>query len=76
MRCCCCNTNLNDFESTLRSVATGDFLDMCRKCLRDLDIETKSNGNDPDEQAPDDEHYWDMDEVEILTYDVSDEDVL
>jgi hypothetical protein len=76
MRCICCNTNLNNFESTLRSVATGDFLDMCRKCLKDLDIETKSNGHDPDEQSPEDESYWDEPDVEFHSFDVSDEDVL
>lgn len=40
MRCCCCNRNLNDYESTLKSVNTGDYLDMCITCLDGLDIET------------------------------------
>lgn len=40
MRCVCCNKNLNDYESTLRSAATGDFLDMCNGCLDGLDIDT------------------------------------
>lgn len=41
MRCCACNRNLNDYESTLRSAATGEFLDMCMKCLDGLDIATQ-----------------------------------
>ena len=32
MRCICCNKNLNDFESTRKSVSTGEYLDMCNKC--------------------------------------------
>jgi hypothetical protein len=66
MRCCSCNENLNDYESTLRSKSTGLYLDMCRKCLKGLDIKTMPNMNDPDEPVPDDEHYWDYvyDEVD------------
>lgn len=60
MRCCCCNNNLNDYESTLKSVTTGDYLDMCKKCLRDLNIKVMPNKNDPDEVSPDDEHYWEF----------------
>lgn len=32
MRCYCCDKALNDFESTRKSVTTGDYLDMCNKC--------------------------------------------
>ena len=32
MRCYCCNKALSDYESTRKSVTTGDFLDMCNKC--------------------------------------------
>jgi hypothetical protein len=65
MRCCCCNTNLNDYESTLRSVATGDYLDMCKRCLQDLNIETLANANEPNEPSPDDEYFWDFPETEF-----------
>jgi hypothetical protein len=40
MRCQCCNCALNDYESTLKSVQTGDYLDTCMKCLDGLDIDT------------------------------------
>ena len=45
IRCSCCNRNLSDYESTLRSANTGDYLDTCVKCLRDLDIPTLKNNN-------------------------------
>lgn len=32
MRCYCCDKNLSDFESTRKSVTTGEYLDMCNKC--------------------------------------------
>ena len=54
MRCSCCNRNLSDYESTLRSANTGDYLDTCIKCLRDLDIPTLKNTNPhniPDEEV-------------------------
>jgi len=47
MRCYCCDCSLSDYESTLRSASTGEYLDTCRKCLRDLDIPTLPNPRDP-----------------------------
>jgi hypothetical protein len=38
MRCQCCNKNLTDFESTARHAITGEFLDTCRKCLKDIPV--------------------------------------
>lgn len=32
MRCYCCDKILSDFESTRKSVNTGEYLDMCNKC--------------------------------------------
>lgn len=40
MRCCCCNRNLNDYESTLKSEVSGDYLDMCTRCLKGTNIAT------------------------------------
>lgn len=56
MRCYCCNKNLSDYESTLRSETTGEYLDMCRACLKDSGIRTMPNSRDPAEPAPQD---WD-----------------
>ena len=55
MRCYACQRNLNDYESTLRSAVSGEFLDMCKKCLTDLDIITVQNKSNPDEYSPDDD---------------------
>ena len=44
MRCTCCNHNLNDYESTLKSLTSGNFLDTCCSCLKDLGIEVVGNG--------------------------------
>ena len=32
MRCGCCDKLLSDFESTRKSVSTGEYLDICNKC--------------------------------------------
>jgi hypothetical protein len=37
MRCICCNTALNDYESTVRHGITRDFLEMCSVCLKSVD---------------------------------------
>jgi len=37
MRCICCNTALDDYESTMRHAITRQFLEMCSTCLRTVD---------------------------------------
>jgi len=37
MRCISCNSALTEFESTRRTVASNDFLDMCSHCFSDID---------------------------------------
>lgn len=32
MRCRCCDKRLSDFESTRKSIHTGEYLDMCNRC--------------------------------------------
>ena len=34
MRCYCCNNLLTDYESTIKSVTTNSYLDMCLTCLK------------------------------------------
>jgi hypothetical protein len=46
MRCYCCNRNLSDYESTLKSATTGEYLDTCKKCLEDLNIPVLKNQHD------------------------------
>ena len=36
MRCYCCNNLLTDYESTIKSANTNDYLDMCLKCLKSV----------------------------------------
>ena len=43
MRCVCCNRNLNDWESTAKSALTGQYLDMCNKCIKETQIDAVGN---------------------------------
>ena len=42
MRCYACNVELSDYESTLRGATTGQFLDLCGRCIEAADIEAVS----------------------------------
>jgi len=33
MRCAACNDLLTDYEATRKSLVTGDYLDLCTKCI-------------------------------------------
>jgi hypothetical protein len=63
MRCCCCNKNLSDYESTRKSKSTGEYLDMCNKCYGTIedDLDTEVN-QDLSEQSLDDEGWDDIKE--------------
>jgi len=58
MRCYCCDKILSDFESTRKSVTTGDYLDMCNKCYATIKDELHSEERydlfDGDEDALED----------------------
>jgi hypothetical protein len=41
MRCTCCDRILSDYESTIRSEVTGEFLDTCMTCLKEIGIKFK-----------------------------------
>ena len=73
MRCVCCNKNLNDWESTIKSMNTGEYLDMCRKCLDGLGIEVSRGASCPEEQPPGDENYYEFDDVEFNVINREDE---
>lgn len=36
MRCTCCDNELSDYESSLKSERTGEYLDTCLVCLREI----------------------------------------
>jgi hypothetical protein len=43
MRCVCCNKVLNDYESTIKSISSGEYLDTCLSCLDGLNIPYTGN---------------------------------
>lgn len=65
MRCICCDRNLNDSESTRRLVSTGDFLDMCNKCYKDVENDVPTTVRQdlvPTEQIEETEEFYYLDE--------------
>lgn len=62
MRCYCCNRLLSDYESTRKSKATGDYLDMCNKCFNTVsdDIESDEISLDEleEEELRADDNQW------------------
>lgn len=36
MRCRCCDKRLSEFESTRKSINTGEYLDMCNTCYNTI----------------------------------------
>jgi hypothetical protein len=48
MRCLCCNNALSDFESTIKGTLSNTYLDMCKKCIKGLDLATKGVEEDFD----------------------------
>ena len=66
MRCYCCDRPLSDFESTRKSVSTGEYLDMCNKCYStikdDLLSEERYDLYDGDEEEMTEEEGENYDE--------------
>jgi hypothetical protein len=61
MRCYCCDKILSDFESTRKSVNTGEYLDMCNKCYstikEELHAEERYDLFDGDEEQLEDKSF-------------------
>lgn len=57
MRCLACNRALNDYESTRKSAATGEYLDLCNGCFHNVeqDINAVTRPDLLDEESFDDE---------------------
>lgn len=56
MHCLCCDRNLNDYESTRKHAETGEYLDICNKCLNDIPnipVEVRGDLNPFDETEED-----------------------
>ena len=45
MRCKSCNTLLSEYETSMRSVDTKEFLDFCLSCAKDSDVLTYGNSS-------------------------------
>lgn len=45
MRCDCCDKKLTDYECSIKSLYSGDYLNTCVKCLKDLGINYKGNNS-------------------------------
>ena len=69
MRCIACNKLLTDFESSRKSVHTGEYIDMCTDCYKHIrdDVSVIENNNLL--------HINDILEEELLFNDVNDVDV-
>jgi hypothetical protein len=77
MRCQCCNTALDDYESTMRHAITRQFLEMCGTCLRTVDayipVQVRNDlMSEADTGNLDDSL---MDNIDDFTDDSSDEDM-
>lgn len=67
MRCDCCDTVLTDYEASIKSVKSGDYLNTCKKCLKGLSIDYKGNRNLQNRREILDEED-DIDDVDILKF--------
>lgn len=65
-RCCCCNKNLNDEEST-RKDSHGQYKDMCTKC--DKLIDDVHMASDEDDVMPIMEDNYDHEDILNMSLD-------
>ena len=64
MRCIACNKNLNDFESTRKSLLTDEYLDMCNSCYHIIEKDTPSK--EREDLRSDEDSYDNTDDPEEL----------
>ena len=55
MRCCACNKNLSDFESTRKSITTGEYLDLCNGCFSGVGIVSQDREDLSDVEVTEDD---------------------
>jgi hypothetical protein len=46
MRCLACNKILNDFESTRKSIVSGEYLDLCNTCFHQVEQDVPAKERD------------------------------
>jgi len=72
VRCLSCNVALNDYESVRKSFVTGEYMDLCNKCFKGLDIQTSEEDPDYSPAIYEDPSY---DELGVLVeFDIGEED--
>jgi hypothetical protein len=54
MRCSCCNVILSTQESTRKFKVSGDYVDMCNKCLNTIDDDVGYTEGSYEEESEDD----------------------
>ena len=55
MKCQACNKNLSDFESTRKSIVTGEYIDLCNKCISGVGIVSQDREDLRDVEVTDDD---------------------
>jgi len=68
MRCVCCDKRLNDYEATLKSKSTGEYLQTCNSCLDGLGIEVvgRSDLNPFDDQEEDYDEFYEEEQTDQM----------
>lgn len=69
IRCDCCNKRLSDYETSLKSVESGEYMNTCVKCLSGLGIAVQGNSSLITQQDRDmddlyDDETWDQSDWE------------
>ena len=67
MRCVACNKLLSDFESTRKSVTTGEYLDLCNHCFHTIQSDAPSTERE-DLRDDDDTIYDDDDDLSDIFF--------
>ena len=57
MKCYSCDQILNDYESVRKSFVTGEYMDLCNKCFKGLDIQVFEEADDYTTSVYEDPNY-------------------
>lgn len=45
MKCCACDKELTDYETSRKSEETGEYIDMCLSCFKHIQDDVAAYGN-------------------------------
>jgi hypothetical protein len=74
MRCKACNEMLSDYDATVRSVFTREYVQLCKHCLGTIKTDIVAVGNVGLMSEADDAIEPDVEEINGLSDDVPDDD--